>query len=299
MTWTRVCVVCIRHPHDDDTECDHRCRVVELEDGHVCDRCAARLRRSLAALPEIAAHALAAVAPGVGSGALGTGDPRRAPIDLDAADPTGLLVRLEPADPSTEVTILEALEGWERVVREDRGLSAFGPASLARSILRHDVGRPGQVTLTGTCGFLATQLDWITTEPEFDVRGFAELVARCRAALSRWDADASDRGGWRVPCPTTTDAGECGRILVVRDIGEGADVVWCRGCGRGWEPRRLVLVAGRDAQVWADPEAAAAWANVTRRTLERWAKAGRVRREHGRYFMPDVRDAIDEEVRGA
>jgi len=299
VTWTRVCVVCIRHPHADDTECGPRCRHVELEDGHVCARCSRRLRDNLAALPEIAARALTATTPGTGSGTLGTGDPRRAPIDLDAADPTGLLVRLEPSDPSTEVTILEALEGWERVVREDRGLAAFGPASLARSTRAGDTARPGPATLTGTCGFLAAQLGWITTEPEFDLRGFTELVARCRVALSRWDAEASDRGGWRVPCPTTTDDGECGRVLVVRNIAEGADVVWCRGCGRGWEPRRLVLVAGRDAEVWADPEAAAAWANVTRRTLERWAKAGRVRREHGRYFMPDVRDAIDEEVRGA
>lgn len=299
MTWTRVCVVCIRHPHDDDTECTSRCRHVELDDGHVCPRCRERISDNLRAIPEIAATATAQVAPGTSGGVLSSGDPRRAPIDLDAADPTGLLVRLEPTDPSTEVTILEALEGWERVVREDRGLSAFGPASLARSILRRDLGRPGWATLTGCCGFLATQLDWITTEPEFDVRGFAQLLTRCRSALARWDADAVDRAGWRVPCPTTTDDGECGRVLVVRDIAEGADVVWCRGCGRGWEPRRLVLVAGRDAAVWADPEAAAAWSGVHERTLRKWASRGLVRRERGRYFMPDVRDTLDDSARQA
>lgn len=39
--------------------------------------------------------------------------------------------------------------------------------------------------------------------------------------------------------------------------------------------------------------------DVSTRALRRWAKAGRARREHGRYFMPDIRDAIDEELRGA
>lgn len=292
MTWTRVCVVCLRHPHDDDAECTPRCRHVELDEGHVCPGCSARLARLLAEIPSCAEEALTRITPESRGSTSGSSTGPKAPADLDAMDPTGALVLLEPDNPSSETTVLAALEGWERVIRESRGLARLGPASLLRNAAAGDTGRPSPITLTGCCRFLATQLDWITTEPEFDVRGFAQLLARVAAALQRWSPDAEDRGGWRVSCPTLLDDGsECGHRIVVRDVHRDADRVWCRGCGRLWEPRRLVTVAGRDADVWGDGEAIVAWTSIPLGTVRRWARAGQVRRWHGLYSLADVQAA--------
>ena len=290
--WQRVCVVCVRHPHDEDEDCGPSCRHVQLDTGHLCPGCAKRLVRLLEQIPELAAGALGRAEPEARGSGGGGSTSAKAPVDLDAIDPPGLPVLLEPSDPSTEMTILEALEGWERVVREDRGLARLGPASLLRDAAAGDTERPSPVTLLGCCSFLARQVAWMGTEPEFDVRGFAELLARIAAELYRWSPEAEDRSGWRVSCPTLREDGtECGHRMVVRDVHREADRVWCRGCGRLWEPRRLVAVAGRDADVWGDGEAIVAWTGIPLRTVRRWARARQVRRWHGLFSLADVQAA--------
>ena len=273
--WSPTCVLCS----------------LPLETGHLCQRCRHFIARDLDDIERLTVQAHAQTDPRNGSNGRRSVPGSRPPLVVDALDPELTLIRLLPGDPSSDVPMLEVLESWERAIREDRCLAPYGAASEARAVLAGSDSPT--VTLIGVLGFLRTELDWCCHEPSFDLAEYARQLRLCRQAVSRWDTDAP-RGGWRVPCPTVTDDGECGRILHVAR-GEGVDpgTVYCRACERDWDVERLLRVAGRDADVWVDIEAAATLAGVHERTIRKWVARGHVTRRGQLVRVLDVRSYAD------
>lgn len=255
--WAPVCVLC----------------TTSLDDGHICHHCAQRIRRDL---DDILNLVMAAAAQTIHT-TTGTGNAHavpgsRPPLVVEALDPELTTVRIIDSDPSTDLPLLEILEAWERVIREDRMLAPYGPASAQR--LTRFPGTPTQNTLTGVITFLHAHHEWVCSEPSFDIAEYARQVRLCRKAVARWDM-TSQPPGWRVPCPTVTDHGECGQIVKIQ---RGHDHAYCKRCERSWDVAHLIAVAGRDADVWVDVEAAATLAGVHERTIRKWVQRGSVRK---------------------
>jgi len=274
--WATVCCLC----------------TAQLEHGHLCPRCRHRLARYLDDIERLTLDAYTQTDPRAGTGGRRTVPASRPPLVLDALDPELTLIRLIPGDESSDVPMLEVLESWERSIREDRGLAPYGAASEARAVLAGNDSPT--VTLIGVLGFLRTELEWCATEPSYDLAEYARQLRLCRQAVARWDIDAPPKG-WRIPCPTVTPDGECGRVLhVSRGDGTSTTTVYCRGCDRDWDIERLLRVAGRDADVWVDIEAAAHLAGVHERTIRKWVARGHVTRRGQLVRVLDVRSYADQ-----
>lgn len=278
-TWRPACVICAS-----------RGRTRHLDHGHVCPACRTGLAVDLAALVDAAA--IAAVIPDPYAVSARTGPRRkpgsRPPLDLAHVDPALVLVRAVPDDPSSEEPLLVLLESWCRAVREDRDLVPYGVATE---------GKP--VTLAGTVAFLRSHVDWMADEPSFAVDEFAGHVRRGLAALRAMDP-ATERGGWRVPCPSDApsrperasqsdeqpevvqnhtrvtqgaQSAVCGFRLSVDPTNLNGDLT-CPRCRTEWTPQRLLLLALNDPNVvvWAHSETIADALGITPRTLQRWAR---------------------------
>ena len=141
-----------------------------------------------------------------------------------------------------------------------------------------------QATLTGVVRFLRGQLDYATTEPTFSLEQFADEIALCWRALLRYDAEREGALTWRVECPADIHGHTCGKGL--RISGDDLDrTVRCPRCNTTWDVHRLLLVAAEttDGHMWLDAESITARTGVTRGTLDRWVKEGRIEKSHGRY----------------
>lgn len=235
-----------------------------------CSSCESRLRQQLKDIVEFQALAPFNLAPGRGGD--GRGNERSLGVNIQALDLVGAF------DP------IAVLESWERDWREAFGLTRYGPASASRPA-------SARGTLIGIVGFLQSWLSKACQEHPaisdfaLEVRG---LHRSCKAA-----AGQVERAGWRVTCPTDTDDGECGAVLLVRSEDFGGDVA-CRACGTRWPVERLlrVVASSRHAELWLDPDAASEWIGVHPATLRRWAAAGRIQRAHGLYEVHSIREAL-------
>lgn len=272
-SWSPRCVLC----------------QAQLDHGHACQVCVAKIGANLDDIGRFVTDA-AAYVPVKGSGEGSRPAPAsRPPLNLDALDPELVAVVLVDGDESTRMPVLNVLEDWERIIRDDQG---FAPYGLATEMAMDAAGARGDswwvstiVTFPRVLEFLRKQLHLAAADPTFDLQEFARQVRLCRRALARWDADR-ERGGWRVPCPTITDDGECGRPLKVQP---GADEVACRSCGVARNIEQLLRVAGADADVWVDIEAAARLAGVAERTVRRWIRRGAVAKRGAYVRVLDVR----------
>ena len=235
-----------------------------------CLRCEANMRCQLNQIVEYQAMASDNLVPGQG------GDGR--------ATERTLGINIAALDANAGFDAIAVLESWERVWREDYGLTPYGPASAARL-------ETGESTLLGIVKFLQSWLDKSCTEhPAIDE--FAHELRRLHRDMQQ-AAGQTRRAAWRVTCPTDTDDGECGQQLKVSGEDFGGQVT-CRTCRTTWPVERLlrVVASSRHAQLWLDPEAASEWLGVHTRTLRRWAKEGRIRQAHGRYEVHSIKEAI-------
>ena len=89
------------------------------------------------------------------------------------------------------------------------------------------------------------------------------------------------------------DDGICGSRIPV-GVDEIRGRVTCKRCRTTWDVPHLmhVAIATPGAELWADPEAAAGYFRVHAGTLRKWAKADRIRREHGRYELHSIHQMI-------
>lgn len=283
--WQTVCVLCSG----------------SLEYGHVCQQCSQTILRHLRDILRLACEA--AVTPVMAQERSSGSRPvpgSRPPLNVAGLDPELTLVRLFEHDESADQPILEILESWERVIRQDRGLAPYGLASEARleaagPLHASTWASHTPVTLTGVVGFLEHHHVWAMTETAFDLAEYARQIALCRQALLRWDSDAKPPA-WRVPCPTTSDEGECGNVL---RVSRGDEIVYCRRCGTKRELANLLRVAGRDADVWVDIEAAARLAQVHEQTIRKWVRRRVVKKRGQLVRMQDIRAYIEHAAHGA
>jgi hypothetical protein len=283
--WDNVCILCAaRRP----------AKRTDLEHGHCCTACADWLKVTLIDIGRYAADAAAChirTENGTTSGPATFGS--RPPINVEAIDPELSLIELNAGDRSSAVPILEALEMWERAIREDRGYGPYGPASADRMPPATTTATETAVTLTGVLSFLGAQLDWIVTEETFGLEEFADHVRRSCAVLRRWSTEDVQLGT-RIACPTVKDDGSsCNAAIRVSTDG---DPVLCRRCGRTWSIEWLIQVAGKDADGWADMEAVVRLSGLHERTIRKWATAGKVRKRGLLYSIRDVSDATSRMV---
>lgn len=173
-----------------------------------------------------------------------------------------------------ETPIAHVVAEWCRVVVEDRRLVA--PS--------HDTGQRAR--------WLGTQVGWLCGQ-DFADEAINELrdAARALAGLL-----GDSRQGQCTSCPTEG----CTGTLVVdmaqarRGMGESEPDTVCRTCGRGTSPSMLLRMARvGDVDGWLDAAAIEAVLGVSRSTLDRWARSGRISREHGRYLLAEVVRAKD------
>lgn len=278
--WTPTCILCQhRRPP----------RTTELEAGHCCEGCRSWLHKTLLDIGFYANEAAAWIEPRPTRSTSSTAYGSRPPINLDACDPALALLELNPGDETSAVTILEALEMWERCIREDRQYVPYGIASSRRSRhYRRD--EDTTATLVSVVDFLAGQLDWITTEPTFGLEDFADHMRRACATLRRWSEDDTQIGT-RIACPSQLEERTCGAPI---RISTGGEPVTCRACGRAWTVEWLIRVAGDDADGWADMEAVCRLSGLHERTIRRWAKAGKVRKRGLLYNVRDISQATTD-----
>ena len=235
-----------------------------------CDRCEARIRLQLDDLPRFMEMASGNLLPGQG------GDGRSTERTLG--------INVAALDVAAGFDAIAVLESWERIWREDYGLTPYGMASAERD------PRP-EPTLVGIVDFLQSWLDKTCAEhPAVD-----EFAAEVRGLhrRSQQAAGQTRRAAWRVTCPTDTEDDECGHQLVVTGQDFGGHIT-CRACGTTWAVERLlrVVASSQHSELWLDPEAASEWLGVHAGTLRKWAKEGRLRREHGRYEVHSLKEAI-------
>ena len=246
-----------------------------------------KMHTQLSEILEFVALAETNLVPGSGAGGRSTERP--------------LGVRVDALDLVAGFDVLPQLESWERLFREDYHLSKYGEISGKRARVvvvtmpAHD-GRsiPPQIAINGyICGtvtFLQQFLPRICEHPAVDefATELRQLHRQAQAASGQ-----SPRTSWAVACPSDVDDEECGNKLRIN--GEDFDGhVTCRRCKTTWQTQRLLLVAASSATsaIWLDPEAVGRMYNVSTKTLQRWARDGKIQRERGRYDIREIQEAI-------
>jgi hypothetical protein len=238
-----------------------------------CARCQNRMAAQLTDILEYTALASGELLPGQG------GDGR--------SSERGLGIRLEALDLVAGHDVLPVLESWERMFREEWGYAPWGPTTFARG--RGQADQP-LAYMTGTVAFLRGNLEKICGHVAVD--DFASEVNTCWHQ-ARSAARRQPRQAWRVTCPTDIDDGECGNVLRVSGQDFGGTIT-CKRCSTTWLTDRLLMVvaSSNHAELWLDPEAAAEWVGVGVRTLRKWAKLGKIKRDQGRYEVHSLREAL-------
>lgn len=242
--------------------------------GHACAICERRMRDRIADVVEFYALAEAELLPGSGSGARGS-------------EPS-IGVRVAALDYLAGHDAVAILASWESEWREHYGLST---AAM--------IARPGPL-LVRSAAFLALWLHRACEDhpavDEFDRELHAcwsegqqaarmspprTMTITCVADVE--DVDEDDQPVVRA----------CGRRIPVSPE-EARGRVQCRGCWTVWDVMHLIHVAitTPGAEVWADPEAAAGYFRVHQGTLRKWAAAGRIQRDHGRYELHSIHAAV-------
>jgi len=274
------------HPHT-CILCPQRNRATALQTGHVCHNCTKWIGQLLTDINHYAQQAAASIPPkpGTGTGAPSYGS--KPPINLDACDPELAMIELNQGDPSSAVTILEMLEMWERSIREDRHLTAYGIASAQRNTTTKTLP-----TLTGITTFLTTQTDWATSSEDFNLEEYASHLRRAVNTLRRWDPETTQIGT-RIHCPGIIDNTIC--AATIRITTEG-NPIHCHNCGSDWTLGWLIASIGDQADGWADIEAITHLAGVHARTVRRWANKGKVRKQGLLYNIKDITQQIKLEV---
>lgn len=259
--------------------CPRRGRTTTLDAGHVCAPCAVRLGDDLDAIARLAS--LASTEPRTGRGTGRTAPASRPPIDLSGIDPALTAVTV----PAGTTTVLAVIEDWCRLVREERQLAPYGPASLAAARTEAEaVGYAGTTTtLIAAVAFLRRHVGWLIAQPWID--DLATEVHACHRALRYLDADR-EPASTVVRCPSERpDDDPCGGRIQLDEHPR------CPRCGRDWGRSQLVRAASASPEatdVWVDDAAASAATGIPERTIRRWAAAGNVRRSRGRYALADI-----------
>lgn len=187
-------------------------------------------------------------------------------------------VNIDLLDVLAGYTVLPVLESWEAQIRRTYQLVPYG---IVSSVIPAGDGPVVTRMIHTRCDFLST---WLQTIMQDDWPLLGDMVSDLTREASRLGSLSQETGitSWRVACPADTSDGDmCGKaIRIAREDLEDDKRVSCRGCGRDWTARRLVVVAAstEDIDVWVPADVLTGWYGITARTLRRWVKDGRVER---------------------
>ena len=245
------CIICTRHTHTDDDDDKHdRCHITPADCGVICTGCKNRIAQGLDLLVECWALTEIPGFPTPG------GEGRSKSRPLPGGD--------------------EWLD-WRSGI--DLGKLGSWCEDFAETF---ELKGPTDGTLTGITGWLRAQLPRAAaTHPA--VGDFATEVAALANRGMRIAGMTPERGS-RVPCPTE----DCSGVLRVRTA-VLEEMNRCRRCGIERATAQLLMIASR-AEAWVPADTAAEVARVSVATVRRWAAAGHVEREDGRYWLPSVRE---------
>lgn len=249
-----------------------KCLICDSEtNNHACHRCELRMKQQLTELPMFMQEASNNLLPGKG------GDGRSTERTLG--------INIAALDTAAGFDAIAILEAWERIWREDYGLTPYGEAT---SQLKD--GTP-ETLLRHITTFLITWLNK-SCEEHPAISDFAYELRQLHRACQQ-AAGLSIRPPWRATCPADTPEGECGHPILV-SMEDFDSEVTCRKCQTVWPVPRLlhVVASSRHAELWLDPAAASEYLNCGQSTLRRWAKEGSIRREKGRYEVHSLRKAL-------
>jgi len=241
-----------------------------IDGEHLCRDCKRKLRYGLADIVELWPLLAVMLQPGGGGGGGRTKPGSRPACDIGVAD-----IR----DPRGTVT--GQLRSWARVVIEDRQLA------------------PRTLSAPQAAQLLEVHLDWLCAQPFVD-EASAE-IASCAHAVRQACRDIEPR--WVVgTCAMPADDGQpCGGNLQIEvrhtptwnadtdDYDRRSRVqLVCRACRDTWTEADLdgYMVVN---DVWLPIDDAAHQLGVSRRTLNRHAAAGLVRRRRGMVSWADAR----------
>ena len=248
------CTICTRHQHKpDEPECTPQCVVVPADRGVVCDGCHTRMRQGLDIIVETWALTDEPGFPTPG------GEGRAKSRPLPGGD--------EWIDWRAEVPA--KLASWCQDFAEF--LDLHGPSAPHESAV-----------LTAITGWLTAHLSSVSNRhPAVD--DFATEVQELANRGMRLAGMTQEKKS-RVPCPTNG----CPADLHIR-ASQLEEWARCRTCGIERSNAQLLAIAAR-TDAWVPATIAAEVARITESTLRRWAVAGHVEREGGRYWLPSVRE---------
>ena len=236
--------------------------------GYACATCEQRLRDHLVDIVEFYAIAEHELVPGSSTGS--------------RASEQGIGVRIAALDFLAGHDVVAVLASWERDWRETYGL------------IDAKAGATVQATLVEVVRFLGAWLHRACSDhPAVD--DFAREVNECWSLARTAARMAPASKATSITCPADLEDGSICSCRIGVDSGEST--VKCPRCRTQWDVLHLmyVAIATPGAQMWADPEACAAYFHISASTLRRWANAGRITRSHGRYELRSIHDAINAE----
>lgn len=182
-------------------------------------------------------------------------------------------------------TILPDLEAIEIGIRHERGLSAYGLASL----IRHNPNNPIGGLLNGVCEFLTVWIPRITLDDK--------LVMRIKTIHqdARNAARIQTPQAWSIKCCTD----DCDTLIRITDPNVD-QLVTCFKCHHTLTLMRLLLItSSTHNELWLDPEAAAQLLGITQGCLRKWARSGKISRRKNQYNVSDLKDLTDGERTGS
>jgi len=259
MSHSSRCVIC-NHPAN-----------AQAGERIACPSCETRMRDQLHDVLEFYALAEGELIPGSGGGGRGT--------------ERSIGVRIAALDFLAGHDAVAILASWEDNLRDHYELTDT-PTTLTR---------PSPL-LSRSVTFITTWLPRACTDfPQID--DLATELRECWS-LAQSAARVSPARSLSITCVADDERhqdGICGKRIPV-GIDEIRGRVTCKRCRTDWDVPHLmhVAIATPGAELWADPEAAAGWFNVNTSTLRRWAIAGRITRDHGRYELHSIHTAIAE-----
>lgn len=237
-----------------------------------CADCIGRIKGNLRYIGESCANAAEQATP---SGGAGASEEVKLPISADALDASlGLtLVRIG----NDHVRLIEVLEDWHRLIRNEAQLQPYGIATEGHT-----------VTVATTLAFIDQYLDWIAEQAEFPTDDLAYEIRSCRGAVAKYHPDHTadqDLTKLRCPAPSRDEDGTRCHSRLYYDRERPRNDMHCQRCGTTWTPAALLLNALSDQTqtIWAYPADIEALIGIPKRTLQRWAAQGIVPRDGTRY----------------
>ena len=227
-----------------------------------CERCESNMRRQLTDMPKYAILASQRLQPRQG-GSRGT--------------ERGFGLSMAALEASCGYNATAVLENWVRDWRETYHLVPYGVATETVPTIH---------LLTHICQFLDNWLHQACAN-HVAIDLFAGELRQQWAAM-REGANETPPNSWVIPCPADIDTADgiatCGKAIKITDV-EMEAIVSCPTCKTHWRVGRLLYVGAATANggIYVDAEAASEYLGVTERTLRQWAKAGKIKRERGRY----------------